>query len=61
MKEKKKIALLDWDMTVTGGVEAVAASLTKTLSEIYDIYFMWPFRPCFSAKRNLYIATTAPL
>ena len=43
MKEKKKIALLDWDMTVTGGVEAVAASLTKTLSEIYDIYFITVF------------------
>lgn len=24
MKEKRRIALLDWDMTVTGGVEAVA-------------------------------------
>ena len=29
MKEKRRIALLDWDMTVTGGVEAVAASLTR--------------------------------
>ncbi len=43
MKEKKKIALLDWDMTVTGGVEAVAASLTKALSEIYDVYFITVF------------------
>lgn len=43
MKEKRRIALLDWDMTVTGGVEAVAASLTRTLSEKYDVFFITVF------------------
>ena len=34
MKKKKRIALLDWDMTITGGAEAVAASLTRAFGDI---------------------------
>ena len=44
MNKKKRIALLDWDMTVTGGAEAVAASLTRTLCRDYDIYFITLFQ-----------------
>ena len=44
MKKKKRIALLDWDMTVTGGAEAVAASLTRAFGDIYDVYFVTVFQ-----------------
>ncbi len=43
-EEKKRIALLDWDMTVTGGAEAVAASLTRAFGDIYDVYFVTVFQ-----------------
>ncbi len=41
---KKRIALIDWDMTVTGGAEAVAAALTRSLCEEFDVYFVSIFQ-----------------
>ena len=35
---KKKIALIDFDMSVTGGVEFVTSSLAKALSDEFDVY-----------------------